>query len=228
MINIKKIINYPVSSNCYVITNKNSNLSVIVDPGTIDCRDLIFLLQEQNLYPEYIILTHEHIDHTIGLIELFKKYKPKLICSENCSKNINSIKYNLTAYTENFEEYAIMPKADILLEDIKYTLQWGDSKFNFYEAEGHSLGSIFFDIDNNLFIGDTLIKGYKTNTQLPGASKEKLIATLEKITSLYDPSKTRVYPGHGEDFYLAELTEYIYSHMFFLKTKIYRSNLICR
>jgi glyoxylase-like metal-dependent hydrolase (beta-lactamase superfamily II) len=144
MIKIEKVINNPVPSNCYVITNGNTNSCIIVDPGTQDCKELLSLLQQKNLIPEYIILTHEHIDHTIGIEELLKHFKAKIICSLDCNKNINSLKYNLNGYSEKYEEKIDLPTADIILENINYLLQWDEYTIQFYKAEGHSIGSIIF------------------------------------------------------------------------------------
>lgn len=222
MLIIKKLLNNPIPSNCYVISNKINNSCIIVDPGTQDCKELLSVLQQEYLIPEFIILTHEHIDHTIGIYELLKHYKAKIICSSDCNNNINSLKYNLNGYSEKYEKNINMPTADILLEDVNYLLQWSEYSIYFYKAEGHSKGSIIFNIGNNLFTGDTLLKGHRTNTSFPGASKEKLIITFKKILSLFDKQITIVHSGHNKDFYLCELEENIKDQIEYLNNKISR------
>ncbi len=226
MIEIEKIVNQPVASNCYIISNKASKSCIIVDPGTEDCEELLSILRNKDLNPEYVVLTHEHIDHIIGSKELLNHYNAKIICSSDCNNNINSYKYNLSGFSEQFEEKTNLPTADILLENINYSLQWGDYLIQFYKAEGHSLGSIYFNIEDDLFIGDTLIKGFKTSTVLPGGSKEKLINTLESILENFDVNTTKIYSGHYEDFYLYEIEDAIKRQIEYNRNKIKKNEAI--
>jgi len=231
MIVIERIINRPVTSNCYVIYNESTTSCIVIDPGTEDCKELLEFLKENDLHPEYIILTHEHIDHIIGIKEILNHFEAKLLCSSDCNEYINSLKYNLSGYSEQFEERSDLPLATLLLEDLDYTLKWGVYTFKFYKAEGHSRGSIFFNVGENLFIGDTLIKGQKTTTVLPGSSKEKLIATLNNILAIYNPEITKVFSGHFEYFYLCEIENQILENIEYLKhhlrkTDIQKPNII--
>lgn len=220
MIKVEKIVNKPVASNCFIITNDISNSCVIVDPGTEDCADLFNALKSKDLIPEYVVLTHEHIDHIIGIKELRSRYKVKLVCSSACNENINSFKYNLSGYSDRFHERTDLPTADILVEDINYTLRWDDYLIQFHKADGHSQGSICFNIGNDLFVGDTLIKGFKTTTVLPGASKEELLNTFEKIFKRFESTSTRIFSGHYEDFYLNEIEEETKKQIEDIKKKI--------
>ncbi len=220
MLKIETIKNEPVSSNCYIISNDCNNTCVIVDPGTKDCKELLNILQTKNFIPEFIILTHEHIDHTIGIEELLKHYAAKIICSMDCNNHINSLKYNLTGFTDKFEEKSNLPTASNVFGEDNFLLEWGDFVFHFYKAQGHSMGSIFFNIGNNLFLGDTFIKGYKTITTLPGGSNEKLKTTLERILSIFDKNIIKVYSGHYDAYYLNEIEAEIKDQIEFLNIKI--------
>lgn len=76
---VLKIENYPVASNCYVLYDKSQgNTCILVDPGSENCDSLERTLEEHELLPEYIILTHEHFDHIWGCNYLTNKYKCKL------------------------------------------------------------------------------------------------------------------------------------------------------
>lgn len=226
MVKIKKIVNRPVSSNCYIISNESPKSCIIVDPGTEDCKEVLEYLQTNGLHPDYISLSHEHIDHIIGCEELQKHYEAKIVCSSNCASAMQSSKLNLTRITEQWEERLSMPEANVVLEDIDYHLAWEGYDIQFYKAEGHSMGSIYFTIGDKLFVGDTFIKGHKTTTVLPGASKEKLIPTLESILNHFDPDKTKIYPGHFEAFYLVEVLAEINEQIEDLKSKIRKKSQI--
>jgi glyoxylase-like metal-dependent hydrolase (beta-lactamase superfamily II) len=55
-----------------------------------------------------------------------------------------------------------------------------------------------------LFTGDTLLKNLKSVIILPDGDKNKLIKSLKNIqdeTNVF----TKIYPGHGEPFFLSEI-----------------------
>lgn len=214
------IVNRPVSSNCYVISEKDKDNCLVVDPGTEDCEELLVYLQTNKLYPEYIILTHEHVDHIIGCSRLKKVFGSKIICSAVCNEYMQLSKYNLTKFSEQFEGKSFLQEADILFDEMNFSLKWNKKEIHFYKAQGHSLGSIYFDIKNDLFIGDTLIKGFKTMTTLPGGSKEQLLVTLEQFLERYNPRQMTIYSGHFSPFLMQDIVPEINKQIEYLKGKI--------
>ena len=202
---IEKIINRPVDSNCFVIYSRVNERCIIVDPGTKDCKELVIFLESNRLCPEYIILTHEHFDHIWGVNKLKDLYGSKIICSALCSDKITNAKKNLSLFYDQvgFEVYP----ADITIEAINNTLKWDDITINFINTKGHSDGSISFFFDDNLFVGDLIIKGYKTITKLPGGNKDQSKESMRCIFSNFIPSKTVVYSGHGDIFTLDQIQE---------------------
>ncbi|HEC31316.1 MAG TPA: MBL fold metallo-hydrolase, partial [Deltaproteobacteria bacterium] len=65
----------------------------------------------------------------------------------------------------------------------------------FIHTPGHTPGSCCLKVDNNLFTGDTLFVGAVGRTDLPGASFEQLLKSIEtKIITL--PPETLILPGH--------------------------------
>ena len=86
---VKRFVNNPVPSNCYVVSSRESDGDcVIIDPGSIDNNELLSFLTSKRLTPKYIVLTHEHFDHAWGVNGLVEKYSIPIVCSELCSKNI--------------------------------------------------------------------------------------------------------------------------------------------
>lgn len=173
---------------------------IVVDPGSENNSQLYQYLEQEQLIPEYIILTHEHFDHCWGVNDFRDKYpKVKLVCSRICSDAIQSGKKNYSVFHQQ-PGFEIKP-ADIILDDIGLQLAWNGKEIKFHSAQGHSAAGIVFFIGNYVFTGDTLIKDIKTVTKLKTASKEKLKETL----SMLEAEKGKgivVCPGHGEMFEL--------------------------
>lgn len=216
---VDRVINTPVDSNCFVLSQENSNKCIVIDPGTEDCRELIDLLHSKGLMVQYIFLTHEHIDHIIGLKVLYDSYDCKLICSDLCAGYLNNTRYNLSRMAEQFTPRDSFPVADIVFEN---TIQvvWNNNKVTFCKMQGHSEGSAIAFVDNQLFVGDTIIKAYRTTTTLPGGSKKDLINSFEMILKEYASPDILVHFGHFESCTMGELKSEIEAQICFFKEKL--------
>lgn len=204
MLIVRQIPNTPIVSNCFVISDQTiGNNCIIVDAGSEDNTVLNSYLQSKGLDPEYIILTHEHFDHCWGVNDLRKEYPDvKLACSAICSLAIQDIKKNYSVFHQQpgFE----LDPADIILDDVNWSLDWHSYQIRFMPAHGHSAAGIIFFIDQYVFTGDSLIKDVRTVTKLKTASKEKLAEMLYVLEGEKGKGLV-VCPGHGEMF---ELDEY--------------------
>lgn len=201
MLTIHQIINTPVPSNCFVLYDKAVGREcIVVDPGSENNSHIYQYLEKEQLIPDYIILTHEHFDHCWGVNALRVAYSEvRLACSRNCSEAIQSRKKNYSVFHQQ-PGFDIHP-ADIILDDVNWSLNWNGYQIRFEPALGHSVAGIMFFIDRYVFTGDTLIKNIKTVTKLKTASKDRLRESLlilenEKGKGLI------ICPGHGECFML--------------------------
>ena len=204
---VHRLINHPVDSNCFVLEGDIDNRCIVIDPGTEDCKELFTFLEERKLTVQYIFLTHEHIDHIIGCKALKEHYpKAQLVCSDLCAKNLNDTRMNLSRLAEQFTPRNSFPKADLVYTE-KLDTKWQGIKACFFKATGHSPGSSHALIGSSLFVGDTYIYHYKTTTTLPGASKQELVKTFESLIDDFQDEKITVYPGHFDSCTPAEMRE---------------------
>jgi len=203
MITVKRFENKPVNSNCYIIFNDFSDRCVIIDPGTKDCTNIIPYINDKNLTPEYVILTHEHFDHIWGVNFLRKKYNIKLVSNKATSRLISNKKKNLSLFHNQIGFECL--NSDIIFEKL-IELKLINEDFTLFCTPGHSEGSISINVGNFLFTGDTLIKEVKSITKLPGGDKEKLTASLNFIFNNFY-LETIVSPGHGEPGFLKEFSK---------------------
>ncbi len=177
---------------------------IIVDPGSEKCKNEITFIDKLQLAVDYIILTHEHTDHTWGCNTLIDKYNPKVICSEECKKVLpkEGQVYFRFYYDDPNYEYAVS-RVDYTIEELSNHLLWNGNKITFISTPGHSKGSICFSINDLLFTGDTIMQ-YKPFINKKNGSVEEYKASIEKICRLYDKN-TQIFPGHGNPFLLREL-----------------------
>ncbi len=73
-IKIHKIVVGPLYTNCYLVVGEQSKECIIIDPGD-EAEKIIAVIEENNLRPKQIILTHPHFDHVGALEEIKNHYK---------------------------------------------------------------------------------------------------------------------------------------------------------
>jgi hydroxyacylglutathione hydrolase len=200
ILEVKRVLTDTFNSNCYIVTDKNFNRSIIIDPGSANLQ-----LQIPGGI-DYILLTHEHMDHLAGVNILMEEYHCQLICTKLCSELITNPRKNFSRYIMG-KDY-ICKSADILWEDIHDELRWNNNTIKCIRTPGHSHASICLTLDNCLFTGDTLILDLPTVTKLPGGDKKALRLSIDFIIERFLPTTT-IYPGHGDPFLLRDVNRKI-------------------
>ena len=207
-LNTVRFINSPVPSNTYLISIENTFSCIVIDPGSKEETELMAYIREKCLTVEYIILTHEHFDHCWGVNELIEKTGAKVVCSNNCAKNVKQpLNYFNKFYFNSKEEYGVN-RVDMTIEELRYVLKWHGVSISFMEIKGHLPGSMCISMGNALFTGDTLLLNTKpVLLKRLGSSKTDYKESVSKIFSSFS-GNTLVYPGHGEQFYLIDACQY--------------------
>jgi len=203
--NITRLVVGPISTNCWIYridSGHSSNGEVaVIDPGD-EADKIVFTLKKMNLAPKYILLTHGHFDHILGVSELS-------LCSGNPEIAIHRLDAEYLgpgAYQVHSESvkavfgdasfldvyWSEMPSAGTLLEEGSVI-----GPFTVLHLPGHTRGSAaFWDKEqNNLFTGDTLFANSYGRTDLPGGSEKDMQSSLKRLFDM-NPDIT-VYPGHG-------------------------------
>lgn len=190
MAKIDKVIHNKFKANSYIFMEDNQ--CIIIDCNT----NTLPYLQEHNLEPAYLLVTHEHFDHVEGVKKL-KECFPNMIivASKITSSLMKDAKTNMSFYLDGIGIEEI--EADVYIED-KSSFIFKENNIQTYYTPGHTAGGIIIHIGNVLFTGDTLLN-IKTPTNLPNSSKKQLRESIEFIDSNFD-NDTIFYQGHGDPF----------------------------
>ena len=130
MISVQTIVNVPVSSNCFVLYDKAVGREcIVVDPGSKNNEELFALLEEEELNPQYIILTHEHFDHCWGVNEIVERFGAIVICSEVCAECIRFEKRNCSVFYDYNERFIVTSRA-VSVESLKYKLPFANKSIS--------------------------------------------------------------------------------------------------
>jgi len=200
MIHIERFINELMSSNCYLVVDDDSKHCICIDPASEKSLREIEYIEKNGLTLDYIILTHEHTDHTWGVNALVEHFpETKVICSEVCKQNLaKEFQAYFLLYYDNQDYHYNVCKVDWTIEELGDKLEWQDYTINFIYTPGHSLGSICLLIDGRLFTGDTVMQS-KPYINKRNGSKELFYKSYRKIIREFS-DEIVVYPGHGESF----------------------------
>lgn len=195
MLNVQTIPVGMLMTNCYVITDKSSGLSAVIDPGefTPALNDILENLGYDTL--RYIILTHGHYDHISGVNDILVKTDGRTEVAV-CADEIPLLSDNYMNLSSMFTKSGIEPiKADIALKEGD-VITLGDSNLQVMKTPGHTKGSVCLIGEGVIFSGDTLFRCSMGRTDFPTGNGKQLLESLKKLSALKGDYK--IYPGHND------------------------------
>lgn len=188
---LQKCILGSVSTNCYLLKNKETGELLIVDPA--DHAEVISSkIKEMQAKPKAILLTHGHYDHILAVEELRREFEIPVYACEKEAGILLDPSANLSGYGGR----VCSLKADVLLTDLQVFETAGFS-VQMLHTPGHTEGSCCYYLEEEgiLFSGDTLFYGSVGRTDFPGGSTAQIVRSLHRLTDNL-PEDTEVFPGH--------------------------------
>ena len=177
-----------MDNNCSLIIDEKTNQSALVDCNEFS-QKMIDMIGDTDL--KYILLTHGHFDHVIGVKSVKEKYGAQVVISKEDEPMLNSSKLSLAVFCNAPQNNV---DADIIVKDgDEITL--GKTKIKVMATPGHTSGSVCYIAENCIFSGDTLFYCSCGRTDFPSGSPEQMMSSLQKLKALDGDYK--VYTGHN-------------------------------
>ncbi len=184
----------PFEQNCSILFCEKTREAAVVDPGG-DLDKIEDALRQLNVKLSKVLLTHGHLDHCAGAVDLAKKWNVQI---EGPHRDEKFWLDQLPEQTVRFgfgEARAFEP--DRWLDDGD-TVTLGEHTLNVLHCPGHTPGHVvFFDKPTRLaLVGDVLFAGSIGRTDFPRGNHADLINAIKtKLWPLGDD--VAFVPGHG-------------------------------
>ena len=174
-------------NNNYLVIDEKTRRTILIDATKSD-NEIVEYIKNNNLELQYILLTHAHFDHVMGVNYIMENFNVPCFLHEKD----NVVLQNLPSYITI--KMGDIPVVNLFNENTKFFV--GEIPVKIIHTPGHSPGSCCFLIENCLFSGDTMFFETYGRTDLLGGSYKDMVSSLKKLFTLDDD--IIVLPGHNE------------------------------
>lgn len=189
---LRKFVLGSIEDNNYLLIDENTKEAILID-CTEKSEDIFNVIEENGAKLKYILLTHGHFDHVLGVNDFKQKYPEcKVLIHEGDKDLMEQIK----SFARNFMlgEFEVQ-KVDGFIKDGDI-LKFGENEIRAIHTPGHTKGGVCYLIGDNIFTGDTLFYESVGRTDLQGGDFNELKTNIEKKLFTLDDN-IKVFPGHG-------------------------------
>lgn len=186
---IKTFTAGPIDANNYLLIDGEE--AVLIDCSEVK-PEILKEIEGKKL--KYILLTHGHFDHVLGINGMREKTGAKVLVNKNDVVRIEESASIMRTFGVQGVE---TPHADGFINDGDI-IEFGDTKIKAIATPGHTEGGICYLVDGKLFSGDTLFKNTVGRCDLAGGNFQKLSDSVKNKLFTLDEN-TVVYPGHGPE-----------------------------
>ena len=193
-----QVINTPISpylQNAPIAYCEETNKCIFIDPGD-ELGKLIQVQMELKLIPEYIFITHGHIDHAGAAKELATKLNLNIIGPHiDDSFLLESLEIQGQMYGMSAQNFT--PDKWLKHED---SISFGNQTLEIKHCPGHAPGHVI-GINHKakkIIAGDVLFNGSIGRTDLPKGNYQDLIDSINHHLLTLDDTYI-VHCGHGPD-----------------------------
>ena len=185
----------PLQCNCTILGDEAAGEAIVIDPGDEVAR-IHRRLTDLGLKLKQILVTHAHIDHVGGALQLKRLTGAPILLNENDLPLLAMM--NDQAGWLGIAPPETAPPDENLSEGLTVGLDNYPAQVLY--TPGHTQGSVclHFAPLKLLIAGDTLFAGSIGRTDLPGGNSGQIIDSIHsRLLTL--PDETKVLTGHGPE-----------------------------
>ena len=185
-LNVEIVSVTPFQQNCTILFDAEDKTGVMIDPGG-DIKKILSVLKDNSTKITAIWLTHGHIDHAGGAMELKEALGVDIIGPHEADRPlldnlvIQAQKFGMAGSVRNCVPAHFLNEGE--------TLSFGTHFFEVLHCPGHAPGHVVYYNRNAKFahVGDVLFHGSVGRTDLYGGDQDALIRSIkDKLLPLGD------------------------------------------
>jgi glyoxylase-like metal-dependent hydrolase (beta-lactamase superfamily II) len=180
----------PVATNVWIMADDRTREAIAIDTATPSVRWVTQQLADEGWALRFVVTTHRHWDHIGDNAEV-------VIATGATLAVHRADRHGLEEPDAASAPFPIPPSVPALDLAEGSHIHFGDIDLTVLHTPGHTEGSVCLlsEEDRVLFTGDTLFAGGWGRVDLSGASKEQMIESLTRLSTLDDG--LTVLAGHG-------------------------------
>jgi glyoxylase-like metal-dependent hydrolase (beta-lactamase superfamily II) len=193
----------PLQCNCSLLGDETTGEAMVIDPGD-NIPQIMAHLEKHGLQLKQIVVTHAHIDHVGGALQLKRQTGAPVLLNQQDLPLLQMMDMQAGWLGIETPEVAA---PDASAED-HLVVGLENYPAQVLHTPGHTPGSIclYFAPQKLLLAGDTLFASSIGRTDLPGGDMRKILRSIhDRLLPL--PDETRVIPGHGQATTIGEERE---------------------
>ncbi len=176
----------PFQQNCTILFDDETKAGVVVDPGG-DIDRILATLSESGIAVGEIWLTHGHLDHAGGAMDLKERLGVELVGPHEADRPLlanlerQALSFGITEPVRNCTPDRFLAEGDMLAI--------GEHRFRVLHCPGHAPGHVVYYNEKARFahVGDVLFNGSIGRTDLPGGDHATLLSSIkDKLLPLGD------------------------------------------
>lgn len=177
--------------NNYLLIDEESKEAVLIDCTEKNAK-IDETLIEYGAKLKYILLTHGHFDHVLGVNDFKRKYGCEVFIHGDDDVLLQNVDKFMSGF--GFGKTEVQNVDSFLIDN--QVLKFGNIRIKVIHTPGHSQGSVCYLVEDNLFSGDTIFFECVGRTDLMGGNFQQLKSSVEKKIFNLDKN-IKIHPGHG-------------------------------
>lgn len=191
---LKTFVTGMLENNNYLLIDEKSKEAVLIDCSEY-IEDVGVVLKNYDAKLKYILITHGHFDHVLGINKFHEMYPETQIIAPLLDKDlIEDIGTFVDRFIGGMGQVDVPHVDNYVSENDEFTI--GEHKIKIISTPGHTKGGVCYSVDEKIFSGDTIFLGSVGRTDLPGGNFEQIRSSVKKILEMFDDG-TPIYCGHG-------------------------------